>query len=453
MLESFFSPKSVAVIGASHTPGKIGYTIVENFVNNKFPEKVYPINPDTTPILNLEVFSSIKNIKEKIDLVIIAVPAASVLKVLKECVSKKIESIIIISSGFSEIGEQGKKIEEECKKIIFKTKTRVIGPNCIGTFDSSVKFDMMFQSQDRMKRPPEGNISFISQSGAVGSTILDWLAEEKIGIAKFVSYGNGMDLTESDLLDFLANDKKTKVIVMYLEGIKSDGKRFIETMKKITKKKPVIILKAGKTEKGTKAVASHTGSLAGSAKIYSSVFKQTGAIEAESWEELFDYAKAFSTQPLPKNNRLVIITDGGGFGVLATDECERQKLQLTEPSKALKTKLQKQFPSYVILHNPIDLTGDATAERYKIALEECLRGKEYDGSVVISLFQIPTLEEKVVNNLIEMKKFDKPILCCAVGGKFTRRLSEKLETSGIPVYPTPERAVKSFAVLTNYSKK
>jgi acetyl coenzyme A synthetase (ADP forming)-like protein len=452
-MKSFFSPQSVAVIGASHTPGKIGYTIIENFVRNKFPEKVYPINPDTTPILGLEVFQSIKDIEEKIDLAIIAVPSSIVPKILKECVNKKIESVVIISSGFSEIGEQGKKLEEECKKIIFKTKTRVIGPNCIGTFDSSTAFDMMFQSQDRMKRPPQGNISFISQSGAVGSTILDWLAEEKIGISKFVSYGNGMDITETDLLELLGEDENTKVVVMYLEGIKSDGKRFIETMKKVTKKKPVIVLKAGKTERGAKAVVSHTGSLAGSSKIYSSVFKQTGAIEAENWEELFDFAKAFSTQPLPKSSRLVIITDGGGFGVLATDECEREKLQLPEPSKPLKTSLQKQFPSYVILHNPIDLTGDATAERYKIALEECLKSREYDGTLVICLFQIPTLEEKIVNFLIEMKKFSKPILCCAVGGKFTKRLSEKLEINGLPVYSTPERAVKSFSILTKFSKK
>jgi acetyl coenzyme A synthetase (ADP forming)-like protein len=452
-MKSFFSPQSVAIIGANHMPGKIGYTIVENFVRSKFPEKIYPINPDTTPILGLEVFSSIKNIKEKIDLAIIAVPAAVVPKVLKECVDKKIESVVIISSGFSETGEQGKKLEEQCKKIIFKKKTRVIGPNCIGTFDSFIGFDMLFLSRDRMKRPSQGNIAFISQSGAVGSTILDWLSEEKIGISKFVSYGNGMDVNETGLLEFLGEDEKTKIVVMYLEGIKSDGKKFIETMKKISKRKPVIILKAGKTEKGTKAVVSHTGSLAGSAKIYSSVFKQTGAIEAENWEELFDFAKAFSTQPLPKSSKLAIITDGGGFGVLATDECERQKLQLPEPGKALKAKLQKQFPPYVILHNPIDLTGDATAERYKITLEECLRSKEYDGALVISLFQIPTLEEKIVNFLVEMKKFNKPILCCAVGSKFTRRLSEKLEANGLPVYPTPERAVKSFAVLANYSKK
>jgi len=336
------------------------------------------------------------------------------------------------------------------RKTIKGSRTRVLGPNVIGIYDSSTNVDTLFLSRERMGRPKQGSISFISQSGAVGSTILDWLSEEKIGISKFISYGNAMDLNETDLIDFLGKDVKTKVIVVYLEGIKSEGKKFIETLKRVTKIKPVIILKSGKTEKGSKAVISHTGSLAGSAKIYSSVFKQTGVIEASSWEELFDFARAFS-QPAPKNNRVVIITDGGGFGVLATDECERQKLQLSEPSEKLKNSLKSKFPNYVILHNPIDLTGDATAERYRIALEECLRSSEYDGVIAIILFQVPTLEERITDILAEMKKFNKPILCCATGGRFTRRLSEILESKGIPVYPSPERAVKAFNSLVKYS--
>jgi len=449
MMKSFFSPQSVAIIGASHTPGKLGSVIFENFVKG-FGGRVYPVNVDPTPILGREVFPSIKQIPEKIDLAVIAIPSLAVPKVLKECVEKKIESVIIISAGFSEIGKEGKELEEKCKKIIKGKKTRVIGPNVIGIYDSSTNVDTLFLSRERMGRPKQGSISFISQSGAVGSTILDWLSEEKIGISKFISYGNAMDVNETDLIEFLAKDEKTKVIVVYLEGIKSEGKKFIETVKRVTKKKPVIILKSGKTEKGARAVASHTGSLAGSAKIYSSVFKQTGVIEANSWEELFDFARAFS-QPLPKNNRVAIITDGGGFGVLATDECERQNLQLAEPSEKLKNSLKKRFPPYVILHNPIDLTGDATAERYRVAMEECLSSNEYDGIIAITLFQVPTLEEKITDILIEMKKFKKPILCCATGGRFTRRLTEILESNGLSVYPSPERAVRSFNSLVKYA--
>jgi acetyl coenzyme A synthetase (ADP forming)-like protein len=451
-MKSFFSPQSVAIIGASHTPGKIGYAILENFVRGGFKGKVYPVNPDTSPIFNLAVYPSVKKIPDEVELAVVAVKAETVPKVLKECIEKKVKAVVIISAGFSEIGGAGKKLEENCKKIIERKNVRVIGPNVIGVYDSSTAVDTLFLSRERMQRPSQGSIAFISQSGAVGSTILDWLAEEKVGISKFVSYGNAMDVNETDILEFLAGDEKTKVIVAYLEGIKSEGREFIEVVKKIAKKKPIIALKAGKTEKGTKAVLSHTGSLAGSAKIYSSVFRQTGIIEANSFEELFDFAKAFS-QPLPKSNRVAIITDGGGFGVLATDECERQQLQLPEPSKKSKQNFKKIFPSYVILHNPIDLTGDATAERYYAAMEQCLRSGEYDGVIAITLFQVPTLKEKVTDAVVDLaKKYKKPVLCCAIGSRFTKRLVEILEASGIPVYPTPERAVKAFAVLARYSE-
>jgi len=451
MLEKFFSPQSVAIVGASHTPGKIGYSIVENFVREKFAGKIYPINPDTTPIFNLPVYKSVKGVDGEIDLAVIVVPAVVVPKVLKECVSKKIKAVIIISAGFSEVGEEGKKLEEKCKKIIADSGTRVIGPNVIGVYDSTTHVDTLFLSLNKMGRPKPDGIAFISQSGAIGSTMLDWLSEENIGISKFVSYGNAMDVNECDLLEYLGKDEKTKVIAVYLEGIKASGKRFIKILKEITKKKPVVILKAGKTEKGTKAVVSHTGSLAGSAKIYSAVFKQTGAIEAETWDELFDYARSFATQPLPKGSRAAIVTDGGGFGVLTTDACEQLGIQLPEPSKQLKNKFKKIFPPYVILHNPIDLTGDATTERYRTAIEECLKSKEYDGVIAIVLYQVPTLDRNITNVLIELsKKYDKPLLCCASGGKSTKAITAVLENNRVPVYPTPDRVAKSFSILVKY---
>ena len=451
-LDTFFNPSSVAIIGASHTPGKVGYEILQNFVRNEYPGKIFPINPDTAPILGKEVYSSILDIKDQIDLAIVAIPANVVPKVLRECVKKKIESVIVVSGGFSETGAAGKKLEDELKKIIQKSKTRLLGPNCIGTLDAHTKLDTLFLSQSRMKRPSAGNIAFISQSGAVGSTILDWLSDEKFGISKFISYGNSSDLNEADFLEYLGKDETTKVIVMYMEGIKSEGKKFVDVLKKTVETKPVIILKAGKTEMGTKAVASHTGSLAGSARIYSAVFNQTNAIEASDWEELFDFAKVFSTQPFPKGNKVAVITDGGGFGVLATDECVRQGLELPEPTKDMIKLFKKIFPPHVILHNPIDLTGDATEERYKIAIEACLKSKNYDGVIAITLFQVPTIKEQIVDILTDMKKYKKPFICCAVGSRFTKKIVEKLENNGIPVFLTPERAVKSFAALVRYSK-
>ncbi len=449
-MDSFFNPKSVAIIGASHTPGKLGYYIFENFVRGGYNGNIYAVNPDTTPILGRNVFSSIKEIPGEIELSIVVVPAKIVPRVLSDCIKKKVKSVVIISAGFSETGKEGRRLEDKCKKIITKKKIRIIGPNCIGVFDSSSKVDTLFLSQERLGRPAPGNIAFISQSGAVGSTILDWLSEERVGISKFISYGNAMDVNELDLMHYLSEDANTKVIAVYLEGIRSEGKKFLNTVKIISKKKPIIILKAGKTEKGTRAVVSHTGSLAGSAKVYSAVFKQSGVIEAENWEELFDYAKAFSMQNLPKGNKIAIITDGGGFGVLATDECERQGIQLPEPSERLKSVLRKTFPSYATLHNPIDLTGDANAERYGVAISECL--KEFDGVIAITLFQVPTLEEKVVDIIINLSKYGKPILCCAAGGKFTKKLSTSLESNGIPVYPTPERAVRAYASLVRHAQ-
>ncbi len=447
-LDNFFNPKSVAIIGASHTPGKVGYEILKNFVKGGYSGKVFAINPDTTPILGQKVYPSIKDVPEKIDLAVIAVPAKTVPQILKECVEKKVKNLVIISSGFSEIGSKGKKLEEKCKKIV-AGKARVIGPNVIGIYDSTTKVDTIFLPLERMARPKEGQIAFISQSGAVGSTILDWLAEAQIGISKFISYGNAMDVNECDLIEYLANDPKTKVITIFLEGTR-DGKRFMKIVKKVSRRKPIIVLKGGKTDIGARAVLTHTSSMAGSSKIYSSVFKQTGAIEAANWEELFDFAKAF-TQPLPKGRKVVIITNGGGFGVLAADEVAREGLQLPEPPHNLKIFLKKFLPEYVSLNNPIDLMGDATKERYQIALQACLKSK-YHAAIVIVLFQVPTLDPKVVDVIIEMKKYGKPILCCASGGKFTSKYTKILESNGIPVYPTPERAVRALGALVRYSE-
>ena len=452
-LDYFFNPKSVAIIGASHTPGKIGYAILANFIGAGFERKIYPVNPDTKPILGLKVYRSVLDIPDDLDLVVIVVPAAIVPKILKDCVKKKIEAIIIISAGFSEIGEEGKKLEIKCKKSIEGVRTRILGPNCIGVYDPYTHVDTLFLSRERCGRPKQGNISFISQSGAVGSTILDWLSEQNIGMSKFVSYGNAMDVDDCDLLEYLGDDDKSSVITVYLEGIEASGQKFMRIAKKVTKKKPIIILKAGGTETGMKAVFSHTGSMAGSGKIYSAAFKQTGIIEADSWEELFDFARAFSTQPLPRGNKVAIVTDGGGFGVLATDEAEKQRLQLPEPSDRLKKEFRKVMPSYASLHNPIDLTGDADANRYKVVIEACLRSNEYDGVIAITLFQVPTLEKSVVDEIIKLhKNYKKPLLACAAGGKFTYELSDKLMAGGVPVYPTPERAVKAMKALIEYKE-
>jgi len=453
-LDKFFHPSSVAIIGASHTSGKLGYIVLQNFIRENFEGGVYPVNPDTSPIMGKKVYSSVKDLPGSVDLAVIVVPSVSVPAVVKECSDKKIPSIVVISGGFSEIGTKGIILEDKLKKAVKESKgrTRIVGPNCVGVLVPRNRVDTVFLSMERMKRPKEGNIAFISQSGAVGSTVLDWLAKEGIGISKFISYGNGVDVNESDLLEYLAEDEETKVIAVYIEGLKSEGKIFVDILKKVCRKKPVVVLKAGKSQKGSKAAASHTGSLAGSSRIYSAAFKQAGVIEAKNWEELFDFVKAFGMQPVPKSNRLAIITDGGGFGVLATDEAERQEIQLPEPSDQLKKSLQSKMPPHVILHNPMDVTGDADVGRYRYALEGILGSRDFDGAIVISLMQVPTLDAKISDVISEMKKFEKPILACAVGSAFTENVVKAMEARGIPVFPTPERAVNAFSALYKRQK-
>jgi acetyl coenzyme A synthetase (ADP forming)-like protein len=445
-LEEFFNPNSVAVIGASRTPGKLGYTILEN-LKISFKGELYTINPNTGEILGLKSYSSVLDVEEPIDLAIIVVPAEIVEKVLKESVKKKIKAVIIISSGFSEIGEKEKELE--LNNIIRNSKTRVIGPNCIGVYKKGL--DMIFFPRNRLKRPPEGSISFITQSGAFGSILLDTVAQEGVGISKFISIGNKIDVDEIDLLEYLENDLNTRCIALYIESI-TDGKEFMRIARRITKKKPIVVFKAGKTDKGSEAVLSHTGTLAGSSEIYSAAFKQAGIIEAKSSEEIFDFAKALASQPVMKNNKIAVVTDGGGFGIVATDAAIKYGLELPKLTDESLKKLKSFLPNYAITKNPIDLTGDATVERYQRALEITLKDKNIAGVACIALMQIPTLTDEIVNVLRDCKVFGKPIVVCSAGGSYVLDRNRKLEAYGIPVYPTPERAVKTLSILHAYGK-
>ncbi len=444
MLSEFFNPSSVAVIGASHKKGKIGHTIFNNFSNGTFSGKIYAVNQDSTPIDDNRVYQSVKDIPGNVDLAVIATPAKTVPSILKECVEKNVKSAIVISSGFSETGKDGSALEEECKGILKGSGMRVMGPNGLGVYNSSNGVDTMFLPEEKMGRPKKGGISIISQSGAIGASMLDWLSEQSIGVSKFVSYGNAMDVNELDILEYLSEDDSTKVIVAYMEGIKCDGKRFIKTVKKISRRKPVIVLKSGKTDVGKEAASSHTGSLAGHSEVYSAAFKQAGMIETDNWIEMFDMAQAFACQPLPRGNKLLIVTNGGGFGVLAADEAARSGVVLKNPSKGMKDILKDELPGYASLKNPIDIMGDADSERYERVIKEGL--KEYDGVLVIVVFQTVSMDDGIIRKLSDIsEKSDKPIFLCAAGGKYTSEMSKKMRDSGIPVYVNPERAVNAFS--------
>ncbi|MFH0929127.1 MAG: CoA-binding protein [Candidatus Aenigmatarchaeota archaeon] len=445
-LNKFFNPSSIAVIGASRTPGEIGYTILEN-LKFSFKEKIYPINPNAGEILGLTAYSSVLDIEEPIDLAVIAVPAEIVKDVLLECKQKKIGAVVIISSGFSEIGE--KERELELKNILKNSKMRVIGPNCIGVYKNEL--DMIFFPRNKLKRPPSGSISFITQSGAFGSILLDTMAYNGIGVSKFISIGNKIDVNEIDLINYLEKDLKTRCIAIYLESV-SDGEEFIKVAKRTVKSKPIVVFKAGKTEKGNEAVASHTGSLAGSAKIYSAAFKQAGIIEAQDSEEIFDFAKVLANQPVMKDKKIAIVTDGGGFGIVATDAAVKYGLDLAEFEENTVKALKKALPAYGIAKNPVDLTGDANVERYQKALEAVLKDKNVSGVVCIALMQLPTLTDEIISVIRDCKMAGKPITVCSAGSDYVMERNRKLEMYGVPVYPTPERAVNALKVPYQYGK-
>ncbi len=451
-LDPFFNPKSVAIVGASRNSQKIGHIVLKNFVEDGFAGKIFPVNPEADQILNLKSYPSVKDIPEEVDLAVILTPAKFVANVMRQCGEKKVKAITIISSGFKEIGSQGAKLENELKNIIEKYKLSVVGPNCLGIFDTNSQVDMLFLPAYRLGRPQKGDVAFITQSGAFGSVILDWAAQEGFGISKFISYGNAVDIDEIDLLEYLGNDPQTKVITVYLEGA-NRARELIEVGKKVSKIKPVLCLKAGGSKRGTQATQSHTGSLAGSDEIYSAAFKQAGIVRVETTEEMFDYARALATQPLMKGNKIAIITDGGGFGVMGTDYAEKAGLFVDELSAQTQKKIAKCTLPYASLHNPIDLTGSATGGMYRCALEACMEDKNIDGVLAILLFQPPNIESDVISHLLEVKaKYQKPMLVCSAGGNYTQLHRDILERSGIPTYPTPDRAVKSLAILYKYAQ-
>lgn len=448
-MDNFFKPKSVAVIGASRNPKKVGHVIFRNFIEGSFPGKAYPVNPNTPEIMGEKSYHSVLKIPGKVDLAVITIPGPLVSKALEECGKKKIPAAIIISAGFSEIGN--KKLEERLKAIAKKHKIRIIGPNCFGIISPATGVDTMFLPRYKLERPGPGSIAYISQSGATLSVVLDYMGMKNYKISKAVSYGNAADIDEADLMEYLANDPATKVICAYLEGVR-EGRKFYEITKKISGKKPIVVLKGGTTPAGEKATLSHTGSLAGESKIYDAAFKQAGIIKANDLEQVFDLARIFSTQPLPRGKRVQIITDGGGYGVLTADWVHRHGLELAKINPKTVASMKKQFPPRVVVKNPLDLTGDADTERYRIAIDAALKDPGVDMLIVVLLFQIPTLTGEVVEVVTEARG-RKPLVVIAGGGKYTEALKKPLEDAGIPCFSYPERAVAALKALHEYSSK
>jgi acetate---CoA ligase (ADP-forming) len=449
-VKTVMEPKSIAVIGASKNPSKIGHAILKNMLISGYIGKLYAVNPSSDYILGVKCYNSILEIKRKIDCAIIAIPAKYVPQALEECGQKGIKGAIIISGGFSEIGED--ELEKQIVEISEKYNIAVIGPNCLGIVNVEKHLDSIFLPTYKMKRPQAGKISFITQSGAVGSTLLDLIGESNIGISKFISYGNASVLNETHLLKYLREDKQTEIIVIYIEGVKQ-GRKFFEELKKTTLKKPVILLKAGKGELASQAAASHTGSLAGDSQVFTSMLKQAGVIEAEGLEELFDLSKIFLTR-LPKGKNIFVLTNGGGSGVLAVDAIENNKMKLAEFEKKTYRKLKKKLPRHVVVGNPFDVTGDSGNDRYRIVLEDAVKEPNIDAIIVIALFQTAGLNAEVVHDIIHASNStDKPLVAVAAGGAYTKLQLNILESYGIPSYESPTQAVHVLSKAYWYKRK
>ena len=447
MLEHFFSPKAVAVVGASREEGKVGHDLFKNLVKFGYKDNVYPINPHADYILGIKAYASLKEVPCKIDLAVIVVPSLYVIKVVDECIAKGIDSIIVISAGFKESGIDGAVREKELHQKIKQHSIRMLGPNCLGLIDTQSDLNASFAAD----MPAQGNIAFFSQSGALCTSILDWAVNECIGFSKFISMGNKTDIDEVDLIKVMNEDPHTKVVLGYLEGVKN-GPAFIDTSQNLTKNKPMIVVKSGGTMAGAKASSSHTGALAGAENAFDAAFKQSGILRAKTIEELFDYARIFSHQNLPKGPNIALITNAGGPGIIAADAVERSRLKMASFCKNTIDFLRSSLPAMANVYDPIDILGDAKAARYKLVIEKVLEDPNVDAVLIILTPQAMTEIEKTAEVISEISnRTSKTMATSFMGGKRIERSLKIMCQRKVPNYPFPERAVSAIEAMYKYA--
>jgi len=448
-LEKFFCPDSVAVIGAAREKEKVGHTILANIINFGFKGKIYPINPKTDSILGYKCYKSILDVPTDVDLAVIVIPSKYILTTIDECGKKNVKGAIVISAGFKETGPEGAKLEKELVEKAKQYGIRILGPNVLGMINYSSRLNATFA----LGEPTDGEIAFMSQSGALITAILDWATTQKIPMSKYVSVGNKCDIDEKDLFEYWAEDPTCKVISAYIEGI-NDGRQFIDMASRVTKKKPIVAIKAGNTAAGAKAVSSHTGSLAGSTKAYDCALKQAGIMRARTIRNLFDYSTAFAYQPLPKGKNVVIITNAGGPGIMATDACEENNINLATLEAKTVAKLKEFLPAAANFHNPIDVLGDALADRYEKTLKAVVEDKNIDAIIVLLTPQSMTQIDETSKAIVEVSQKSKrkiPIIACFMGGKGVKSGVDLLMHNRVPCYDIPEGAVATLKVMMNYA--
>jgi len=450
-LEKIFNPKSVAVIGASDEEGSVGYALMKNFTESGFAGHVFPVNLKKTEILGLKAYQSVEQVPEPVDLAVIATPARTVPEVLEQCGRAGINGIIIISAGFKETGAEGRALEGRMTEIKKKYNMRIVGPNCLGVIRPMLRLNATFVS----KMPKPGNIAFISQSGALGSAILDWAMHENIGFSNFISLGSMIDVDFGDLIDYFGTDPKTRSILMYIEGI-TDARKFMSAARHFARTKPIIVVKAGKFSESAKAAASHTGSLTGEDMIYDKAFKRAGMVRVEEIADLFNCAAVLGMQPIPRGPNLAIITNAGGPGVMATDALIAQGGTLAKLSDKTMETLNGILPHFWSRGNPIDILGDAKADRYRAVVEACLNDDNVDGIVLIYTAQAVVEPVEVAKSLTELIRGrtyqNKTILVSFMGYGAVEEANRIFCENNIPTYSTPEQAIKTYQYMYQYKR-
>jgi acetyltransferase len=444
-LDALFMPRSVAVIGASRTPGKVGHDIVENLKRDGFAGPIIPVNPAGGELLGLTVYKNLGEYPDEIDLVIIVLPAALVLDAARDAARKKVGAVVVISAGFRETGEEGRKAEHELAEIVRSCGARLLGPNCLGLINTANNLNASFAG----RMPEPGSIAVFSQSGALCTAMLDMAAARHLGLSKLVSIGNKADLSEVDLLKALGRDESTSVIVGYLEDI-SSGDQFVKAAEEASNNKPVIILKSGTTAAGQRAAASHTGVLAGAETAYGAAFKRSGVCRADTFEALYDYATAFAMQPVIQGDRILIITNAGGPGTMAADAVEQTGLRVAVLDRNIATALRGQLPAAASVGNPIDVLGDADPERYVAALKAALQDDAVDGILVLLTPQAMTRPAETARAIAENMDGSKPVLASFMGGSDVMPGRRELAAAGLPDYESPERAVAALKAMYDY---
>ncbi|MBM7854407.1 acetyltransferase [Desulfohalotomaculum tongense] len=448
-LRKFFHPGSVAVVGASAAPGKIGNAVIKNIITSGFQGDIYPINPKAKEIEGFKCHRSLAEVGKPIDMAVLALPAKYCIGVAEEAAGLGIKNLVVLSAGFKETGSSGMELEKQLLNIANKNGINMLGPNCVGIMDTITPINASFSAAF----PPKGDIAFISQSGAMLISVIDWSLSTGLGFSRVISLGNKAQLNEVDFIDAIADDPNTSVILAYIEDV-AHGEKFLEVAKRASAKKPVIIFKSGTSQAGAQAASSHTGALVGSDLAYETSFEHCGVIRARTITELFDLAMAFSYQPVPAGSRVAVITNAGGPGIVTTDAIENQGLNMARFSKNTIEELRSNLPAEANIYNPVDVLGDAKEDRFEFALDKALADDNVDSAVVLICPTAVTDSVSVARSIVKIKNKHpgKPVFTSFMGGPTLEEGAKIVSKAGIPNFTFPEPAVYCLRGMVKYAQ-